>query len=153
MRIGNIVSKWLLFRDLSPAHEAYFPAAINGCGACAAAFFYCTLRSAYFLIRQYVLYRKGNNHAVSKSEQLLARYCFVQNNGPNPLKLCEEMILTANEIVGSETASSSSVVLDLGSGTGITTALLAREFGCVAYAADLWSSPTENMLFFSKPSD
>lgn len=36
--------------------------------------------------------------------------------GPNPLKLCEEMILTANEIVGSETASSSSVVLDLGSG-------------------------------------
>ena len=51
--------------------------------------------------------------------------------GPNPLKLCEEMILTANEIVGSETASSSSVVLDLGSGTGITTALLAREFGCV----------------------
>lgn len=31
--------------------------------------------------------------------------------GPNPLKLCEEMILTANEIVGSETASSSSVVL------------------------------------------
>lgn len=68
--------------------------------------------------------------------------------GPNPLKLCEEMILTANEVVGSETTSSSSVVLDLGSGAGITTALLAREFGCVAYAADLWSNPTENMRFF-----
>ena len=70
--------------------------------------------------------------------------------GPNPLKLCEEMLLTANEIVGSEAVSSSSVVLDLGSGTGITTALLAREFGCVAYAADLWSNPTENMRFFRK---
>lgn len=104
--------------------------------------------SLFFLIRQYVLYRKGNNHAVPKSEQLLARYCFVQIMGPNPLKLCEEMILAANEIVGSGTASSSSVVLDLGSGTGITTALLAREFGCVAYAADLWSNPTENMRFF-----
>ena len=68
--------------------------------------------------------------------------------GPNPLKLCEEMLLTANEIVGNEAVSPSSVVLDLGSGTGITTALLAREFGCVAYAADLWSNPTENMRFF-----
>lgn len=29
--------------------------------------------SLFFLIRQYVLYRKGNNHAVPKSEQLLAR--------------------------------------------------------------------------------
>lgn len=68
--------------------------------------------------------------------------------GPNPLKLCEEMLITTNEIVGTETVSSSSVVLDLGSGTGVTTALLAREFGCVAYAADLWSNPTENMRFF-----
>lgn len=68
--------------------------------------------------------------------------------GPNPLKLCEEMILTANEIVGNKAVSPSSVVLDLGSGTGITTALLAREFGCVAYAVDLWSNPTENMRFF-----
>lgn len=68
--------------------------------------------------------------------------------GPNPLKLCEEMILTANEIVGNKAVSPSSVVLDLGSGTGITTALLAREFGCAAYAVDLWSNPTENMRFF-----
>ena len=141
-----------LFRDLSPAHEAYFPVAINWCGSCAAAFFIARFVQLIFLIRQYVLYRKGNNHAVPKSEQLLARYCFVQIMGPNPLKLCEEMILAANEIVDSGTASSSSVVLDLGSGTGITTALLAREFGCVAYAADLWSNPTENMRFL-KPSD
>lgn len=71
--------------------------------------------------------------------------------GPNPLKLCEEMILTANEIVGNKAVSPSSVVLDLGSGTGITTALLAREFGCASYAVDLWSNPTENMRFFRNP--
>lgn len=39
-------------------------------------------------------------------------------------------------------------MLDLGSGTGITTALLAREYGYTAYAADLWSDPSENMRFF-----
>ena len=37
--------------------------------------------------------------------------------GPNPLKLCEEMLLTANEIVGNKAVSPSSVVLDLGSGS------------------------------------
>lgn len=41
-----------------------------------------------------------------------------------------------------------SVVLDLGSGTGITSALLARECGLVVYAADLWSDPSDNMRFF-----
>lgn len=115
-------------------------------------FFIARFVQLIFLIRQYVLYRKGNNHAVPKANSFSQDIVLSKIMGPNPLKLCEEMILTANEIVGSETASSSSVVLDLGSGTGITTALLAREFGCVAYAADLWSNPTENMRF-SKPSD
>ena len=50
-----------------------FSAAINGCGSCAAAFFIARFVQLIFLIRQYVLYRKGNNHAVPKSEQLLAR--------------------------------------------------------------------------------
>lgn len=39
-------------------------------------------------------------------------------------------------------------MLDLGSGTGITSALLAREYGFTVYAADLWSDPGENMRFF-----
>ena len=68
--------------------------------------------------------------------------------GPNPLKLCEEMLAITNEVAGEDAIPAGSVVLDLGSGTGITTALLAREFGYVAYAADLWSNPTENMRFF-----
>mgnify|MGYP002768817885 FL=1 len=39
--------------------------------------------------------------------------------GPNPLKLCEELLAGANIPQGS-------AVCDLGSGTGITSALLAR---------------------------
>ena len=44
--------------------------------------------------------------------------------------------------------SAGSVGLDLGSGTGITSVMLAREYGFVTYAADLWSDPSENMRFF-----
>ena len=68
--------------------------------------------------------------------------------GPNPLKLCEEMLAIVEEVVGGDAIPADSVVLDLGSGTGITTALLAREYGFVVYGADLWSDPGKNMLFF-----
>ena len=40
--------------------------------------------------------------------------------GPNPLKLCEELLTYADIPAGS-------VVLDLGSGAGLTSALMARE--------------------------
>ena len=50
--------------------------------------------------------------------------------GPNPLKLCEELLEGADIPAGS-------VVLDLGSGTGLTSALMAREYGFIVYAADL----------------
>ena len=69
--------------------------------------------------------------------------------GPNPLKLCEEMLSIADECVGYRAIPEGSVVLDLGSGTGITTAMLAREFGYTAYAADLWSNPSDNLRFSS----
>lgn len=42
--------------------------------------------------------------------------------GPNPLKLCEELLRGARIPRGAR-------VCDLGSGTGITSALLAREYG------------------------
>lgn len=107
--------------------------------------------------------------------------------GPNPLKLCEEMleesarILYAGRALNDEASHAKtigngniasddnrasldniatpapaipagSVVLDLGSGTGITSALLAREYGLIVYAADLWSDPGENMRFFESLS-
>ena len=61
--------------------------------------------------------------------------------GPNPLKLCEELLELSNIPEGS-------VVLDLGSGAGLTSALMARECGFIVYAADLWSNPSDNMRFF-----
>lgn len=61
--------------------------------------------------------------------------------GPNPLKMCEEL-LDGRDI------PDGSVVLDLGSGAGLTSALMAREYGFVVYAADLWSDPGDNMRFF-----
>lgn len=61
--------------------------------------------------------------------------------GPNPLKLCEELL--ANHEIPQD-----AVVLDLGSGTGITSCMLAREYGFTTYAVDLWSDPGENMRFF-----
>ncbi len=61
--------------------------------------------------------------------------------GPNPLKLCEELLSCADIPAGS-------IVLDLGSGAGLTSALMARECGLVVYAADLWSDPSDNMRFF-----
>lgn len=61
--------------------------------------------------------------------------------GPNPLKLCEELLRDARIPRGAR-------ICDLGSGTGITSALLAREYGFDTYAVDLWSDPEENRAFF-----
>ncbi len=61
--------------------------------------------------------------------------------GPNPLKLCEELLEESDIEPGS-------VVLDLGSGMGLTSALMAREYGFVTFATDLWSDQGDNMRFF-----
>ena len=61
--------------------------------------------------------------------------------GPNPMKL-EEELLTGHLI------PAGSVVCDLGSGQGLTSVFLAKEYGFTVYAADLWSDPEENRRFF-----
>lgn len=61
--------------------------------------------------------------------------------GPNPLKLEEELMLNSKIKKGS-------VVMDLGSGQGITSVFLAKEYGFIVYAVDLWSNPEENRKFF-----
>ncbi|NLJ30399.1 MAG: methyltransferase domain-containing protein [Clostridiales bacterium] len=63
--------------------------------------------------------------------------------GPNPLKLLEEL-LEHHRIPQRAT------VMDLGSGQGVTSVFLAREYGFRVFAADLWSSPTENKRFFDR---
>lgn len=61
--------------------------------------------------------------------------------GPNPVKL-EEELLTGNQIPKNAT------VCDLGSGQGLTSVFLVKEYGFRVYAADLWSDPAENRKFF-----
>ena len=63
--------------------------------------------------------------------------------GPNPLKL-EEELLTDHRIPSGATAC------DLGSGQGLTSVFLAKEYGFRVYAADLWSDPEENRRFFAE---
>ena len=61
--------------------------------------------------------------------------------GPNPIKL-EEELLNDHRI------PKGAVVCDLGSGQGLTSVFLAKEYGFTVYAADLWSDPEENQRFF-----
>ncbi len=62
--------------------------------------------------------------------------------GPNPVKLCEELLTDHNIPIGSK-------VCDLGSGQGLTSVFLAKEYGFKVYACDLWSEPEEHLSFFS----
>ena len=61
--------------------------------------------------------------------------------GPNPIKLAEEL-LQNHQI------KSGATVLDLGSGQGLTSVFLAREYSFKVFAGDLWSDPAENQDFF-----
>lgn len=61
--------------------------------------------------------------------------------GPNPMKLTEELMRNHKIPEGSR-------ICDLGSGQGLTSIFLAKEYGFTVYAADLWSDPAENQKFF-----
>lgn len=63
--------------------------------------------------------------------------------GPNPLKLMEELLAGCGIPQGA-------VVMDLGSGQGITSVMLAQDFGFHVFACDLWSDPTDNLRFFQQ---
>ena len=61
--------------------------------------------------------------------------------GPHPLKLTEELMLNCKITKGS-------LVCDLGSGTGLSSMFLAKEYGFKVVATDLWSNPKDNQKFF-----
>ena len=63
--------------------------------------------------------------------------------GPNPIKL-EEELLADHRIPQGAT------VMDLGSGQGLTSVFLVKEYGFRVFAVDLWSNPTENKRFFDQ---
>ena len=63
--------------------------------------------------------------------------------GPNPIKLDEELL-------ADHRIPQSATVMDLGSGEGLTSVFLVKEYGFRVFAADLWSNPTENKRFFDQ---
>ena len=63
--------------------------------------------------------------------------------GPNPVKLEEELL--KNNLI-----PKNATVCDLGSGQGLTSVFLQKEYGFTVYAADLWSDPDENKKFFDE---
>ena len=79
----------------------------------------------------------------SKSEKYNSPALQAKIMGPNPVKLEEELLLDHRIPEGA-------VVCDLGSGQGLTSVFLAKEYGFTVYAADLWSDPEENRRFFDE---
>lgn len=77
----------------------------------------------------------------SKSEKYNTPALQAKIMGPNPVKLEEELLLNHRIPDGA-------VVCDLGSGQGLTSVFLAKEYGFTVYAADLWSDPEETRKFF-----
>lgn len=76
-----------------------------------------------------------------KSQKYAAPQFMEKIMGPNPMKIAEEL-LAGHKIAPGAT------VLDLGSGQGVTSVFLAKEYGFKVYAGDLWSDPEENRKFF-----
>ena len=76
-----------------------------------------------------------------KSEKYASPELMAKIMGPNPVKL-EEELLCGHKI------PEGAVVCDLGSGQGLTSVFLVREYGFTVYAADLWSEPEDNRRFF-----
>ena len=96
-----------------------------------------------------ILYGQGNRiilEAMNMNYPLSEKYdtpeLMAKIMGPNPLKL-EEELLADHRIPAGAT------VCDLGSGQGLTSMFLAKEYGFRVYAADLWSDPEENRRFFA----
>ena len=78
-----------------------------------------------------------------KSEKYSTPQLMAKTMGPNPVKLEEELLID-NKI------PNGAVVCDLGSGQGLTSVFLAKEYGFTVYAADLWSNPEDNRKFFDE---
>ena len=76
-----------------------------------------------------------------KSEKYMGNDYMKYIMGPNPLKLCEELLAEHRIPAGAR-------VMDLGSGEGLTSAFLAKEYGFTVYAADLWSEPETHYPLF-----
>lgn len=77
------------------------------------------------------------------ADKYASQYWMSKIMGPNPLKLTEELLFEHN-------IPENAVVCDLGSGNGVTSVFLAKEYAFKVYATDLWSNPEDNSRFFKE---
>ena len=70
------------------------------------------------------------------SEKYMTAELMSKIMGPNPVKLEEELLMNNHIPTGA-------TVCDLGSGQGLTSVFLVKEYGFKVYAADLWSDHEE----------
>src|SRR5258706_16388307 len=73
-----------------------------------------------------------------RSRQYDLEWVLANHMGPNVLWLTESLTNVLD-------LARRSRVLDLGCGRALSSIFLAREFGVQVWAADLWTSPTENL--------
>lgn len=86
---------------------------------------------------------EGGNMEYLRSKHYDTAFYTDKIMGPNPIKLEEELMRENHTPAGAE-------VMDLGSGQGVTSIFLAKEYGFRVTAADLWSDPEENRQFFAQ---
>jgi cyclopropane fatty-acyl-phospholipid synthase-like methyltransferase len=87
-----------------------------------------------------VLFRSINMKYI-KSEAYDKEFLKANMMGPNCMKLLENLTEGLNIKKGSR-------VLDLGCGAGLTSIFLAKEYGLLVFATDLWISATDNFERF-----
>ena len=80
-----------------------------------------------------------------KSEKYQTPELLAKIMGPTPLKLEEELLRDHKIPAGA-------VVCDLGSGQGLTSVFLAREYGLTVYAADLEQAEQLKSNFLKDPA-
>ncbi len=98
--------------------------------------FACFLKPRFRLTK-----RRMSKMKYELSKKYETPYYMAKIMGPNPIKL-EEELLKAQKI------PQNAVVCDLGSGQGLTSVFLAKEYGFKVYATDLWSEPEKTANSF-----
>lgn len=84
---------------------------------------------------------KEKNMKYQNSKKYSINFMRENSMGPNPMKLLEELLSL-------QPIPKNSMVLDLGCGRGLTSILMAKEYGFRVFATDLWISPTDNKKRF-----
>jgi cyclopropane fatty-acyl-phospholipid synthase-like methyltransferase len=94
-----------------------------------------------FFVKTSIITKKEKTMKFIKSNKYNKKFVDENLMGPNSMKMLEELLQSVKLEKGMR-------VLDLGCGKGLTSILLAKEFGVQVFATDLWISATKNYKTF-----